>query len=115
MIREIGLKEALERYHDRKSCLVWIDGEDGISVAPFESVLERFRFVVDEGTNRQSKSETSKKNTPAVGRKKVDTGKLRALRNAEWPIAKIADEMSISVQTAYSHLQKTEQETQNDK
>lgn len=114
MIREIGLKEALERHHDGKSCLVWIDGEDGISVATFESVLEKFRFVVDEEPTGRVNQKPAKKNTPAGGRKKVDTGKIRALRNAEWPIAKIADEMGISVQTVYSHLKKTEQETQND-
>ena len=34
----------------------------------------------------------------------IDTGKIHALKNAGWPVAKIADEMDISVATVYSKL-----------
>lgn len=39
-------------------------------------------------------------------RKSFDTGKLRALRNACWNIAKIADEMGVSEQTIRNHMKK---------
>ena len=40
------------------------------------------------------------------GRKPFDTGKLRALRNAGWSVAKIADEMGVSEQTIRNHMKK---------
>ena len=39
-------------------------------------------------------------------RKSFDTGKLKALRNAAWSIAKIADEMGVSEQTIRNHMKK---------
>lgn len=75
MIREIELKEALKRHHDGKRCLVWIGGEEGISVAPFESVLEKLRFVVDE---EPASKEPAKKKHPCRqaqnGRYREDPG-----------------------------------------
>lgn len=40
------------------------------------------------------------------GRKPFDTGKLRALRNAGWSVAKIADEMRVAEQTIRNHMKK---------
>lgn len=37
-------------------------------------------------------------------RKTVDVGKLIALHNAGWSVAKIADELKVSVQTVYKYL-----------
>ena len=39
-------------------------------------------------------------------RKPFDTGKLRALRNAGWSVAKIADEMGVTEQTIRNHMKK---------
>lgn len=39
-------------------------------------------------------------------RKSFDTGKLKALRNAGWSIAKIADETGVSEQTIRNHMKK---------
>lgn len=36
--------------------------------------------------------------------KKIDEGKLRTLREAEWPLDKIADELGVSVPTIRKHL-----------
>lgn len=48
---------------------------------------------------------------PSGGRKKkVDTGKLLALRKAGWTIEKIADELSVSVGTVCNYLKKLEEE-----
>ena len=40
------------------------------------------------------------------GRKPFDTGKLKALRNAGWSVAKIADEMRVAEQTVRNHMKK---------
>lgn len=40
------------------------------------------------------------------GRKPFDTGKLKALRNAGWSVAKIADEMRVAEQTIRNHMKK---------
>ena len=43
-------------------------------------------------------------------KKTVDVGKLIALHNAGWPVAKIADELKVSERTVYTHLQKMKEE-----
>ena len=47
------------------------------------------------------KTEPAKK---PPGRKPFDTGKLKALLNGGWPVAKIADEMGVSEQTIRNHM-----------
>lgn len=42
--------------------------------------------------------------TGKKARKTVDVGKLIALHNAGWSVAKIADELKVSVQTVYKYL-----------
>ena len=49
-----------------------------------------------------------KKNPPK--KKGVDTGKIKALSDAGWSKAKIADEMGISVKAVYYHLDKIKQQ-----
>lgn len=39
-------------------------------------------------------------------RQPFDTGKLKALRNAGWSVAKIADEMRVAEQTVRNHMKK---------
>ena len=44
---------------------------------------------------------------PPIGKKPkktVDVGKLIALHNAGWPVAKIADELGVSTRTVYNYL-----------
>lgn len=46
---------------------------------------------------------------PPAGKKRgpkkaLDVGKLVALHNAGWPVAKIADELGISTRTVYNYL-----------
>lgn len=49
---------------------------------------------------------------PAGGGKRmnVDIGKMKALREAGWSYAKIADEMRISVGSVHNHLKQAEEE-----
>lgn len=46
------------------------------------------------------------KEKPKRGRKPFDVGKLRALREGGWSVAKIADEMRVSEQTIRNHMKK---------
>ena len=46
---------------------------------------------------------------PAAKRLQVDGGKIKALHEAGWPVAKIADEMRVSQQTVYTYLKKMEE------
>ena len=51
--------------------------------------------------------ENAQPDPPPTGKKPkktVDVGKLIALHNAGWPVAKIADELGVSVQTVYKYL-----------
>ena len=51
-------------------------------------------------TNKQQKTEEK----PKKEKKRIDTGKIKALKKAGWSVAKIADEMRCSVATVYNHL-----------
>ena len=57
-----------------------------------------------EPTPSKPKKETAK---PAPKKRKpFDTGKMKALLDGGWPVAKIADEMGCSVGTIYDHMKK---------
>lgn len=46
-----------------------------------------------------------KEKKPSVRKtKEIDKGKLKTLREAEWPLEKIADELGVSVPTIRKHL-----------
>lgn len=47
----------------------------------------------------------------AKGKLDVDIGKMKALREAGWSYAKIADEMRISEGSVYNYLKRAEEET----
>ena len=47
---------------------------------------------------------------PQKGKLDVDIGKMKALREAGWSYAKIADEMRISVGSVHNHLKQAEEE-----
>ena len=48
--------------------------------------------------------ETELKPAAKTTKKKIDTGKIKALKKAGWSVPKIADEMRCSVATVYNHL-----------
>lgn len=56
---------------------------------------------------RPKKTEEKKTEPKKTEPKPFDTGKLKALLNGGWSVAKIADEMGVSVQTIYNKM-KTE-------
>lgn len=63
----------------------------------------------DEPTPPMDDVAKSKKAEPKSKPKKrppFDTGKLKALREGGWPVAKIADEMGVSEQTVRNYIAK---------
>lgn len=57
----------------------------------------------------EEKESTPPSKPPAAKRRQVDGGKIKALHEAGWPVAKIADEMRVSQQTVYTYLKKMEE------
>jgi len=55
-----------------------------------------------------------KKNSVKKAPKKVDTGKIKALYDAHWPVTKIADEMKLAPSTISYHLKKIYGEDKED-
>lgn len=53
---------------------------------------------------RPKKTEEKKTEPKKSEPKPFDTGKLKALLNGGWSVAKIADEMGVSVQTIYNKM-----------
>ena len=56
------------------------------------------------------KQELKQARPAAKGKLDVDIGKMKALREAGWSYAKIADEMRISVGSVHNHLKQAEEE-----
>lgn len=62
-----------------------------------------------------AETEPAQSDPPPAGKKRgskkaLDVGKLVALHNAGWPVAKIADELRVTERTVYAHLQKMREE-----
>lgn len=82
-------------------------------IFPVETVLD-----VTEPLSEKTLSEIEaglkqelKQARPAGGKRmNVDIGKMKALREAGWSYAKIADEMRISVGSVHNHLKQAEEE-----
>lgn len=102
----------------------------------FDIVQEEIEVIIDYKINRQlariSVPPSAKKSTHAMScsdtfkpqqsagvdlpkkpvpkRKPVDTGKIKALREAGWAVSKIADEMGVTETAIYNHLKKIREE-----
>ena len=93
-----------------------------IVIDSFEE-LKKLRSLLDEKAdvnlnkpelNRNKQQKTAKNNIkpqkteskPAAkkGKKRIDAGKIRALKKAGWSVPKIADEMRCSQATVYNYL-----------
>lgn len=110
MLKEITLQEAVKRYLDHEQVRVWHDSGEKIEVFDIAEIFEGYRFIA-EGTieiYQVQPSKVPKKNSSEVKqiKKKIDEGKVTALRNAGWSQAKIADEMGVSQGTISSLLKK---------
>lgn len=82
-------------------------------IFPVETVLdvteplsEKTQSEIEAGL----KQELKQARPAAKGKLDVDIGKMKALREAGWSYAKIADEMRISVGSVHNHLKQAEEE-----
>lgn len=124
MLKEIDLLTAvsLVAQGERVRCLVPMVGPDGewqdMQANYLNECLDGMIFFADDEQVREPEPEAlsdkdpepepeSTKRKPNPGRTKVlDEGKIKALRVAGWSIAKIADEMGVSVPTIANRLKK---------
>ena len=73
--------------------------EPAMESGQIEPAGQTIEFGPAEPGNAQPDSPPGKK-----AKKTVDVGKLIALHNAGWSVAKIADELGISTRTVYNYL-----------
>lgn len=79
--------------------------EAGGCVCGHETATER------AGNERRGKTNAPPKSPAGQGRKrKLDTGKMTALRNAGWSYEKIADEMGCSAGTVWNYFNKDKED-----
>ena len=73
--------------------------EPAMEAGQIEPAGQTIEFGPAEPGNAQPDSPPGKK-----AKKTVDVGKLIALHNAGWSVAKIADELGVSTKTVYNYL-----------
>lgn len=121
---KITLEEAINRMlKGEKICLLKVidegctirelNGADGFvkidkveAEKPGEPKLTMIEEVEADKSETEPEKRTEKKPGKSTGRARLDIGKITALYNAGWAIAKIADEMGCSDQTVRNYLNK---------
>ena len=118
MIKTVTATDALQMVREGKE--VYYFDTDSKEVAPLSKVFESVPgvfLVEDSGEPIEitipAADEPEKKGKQ--GRKiNLDMGKVKALRDAGWPIYKIADEMGVSAPTISYHLKHMGSEVQSE-
>lgn len=127
-IKQITQNEALSLAAKEIEVMVLVPGEEGgwgnMTPDTLQNLLSRLMFfrrepALENPIIEEVEEACACTDEPVAGRepssgrkKKVDTGKLLALRKAGWTIEKIADELSISVGTVCNYLKKLEEENE---
>ena len=91
---------------------------EGVMFFRTEPAMEKEILPVVSGEEPEPPAEKSlsdltkelKQARPQKGKLDVDIGKMKALREAGWSYAKIADEMRISEGSVYNYLERAEEE-----
>ena len=78
--------------------------EPAMEVELMELTVEPAGQTIEFGLAEPENTQPDPPPTGKKPKKTVDVGKLIALHNAGWPVAKIADELGVSVQTVYKYL-----------
>lgn len=95
-----------------------VAGNEEIQIAvltPMKDVMPlEIRRMANEGAvffipDNQEPGESTPPSKPAAKRRQVDGGKIKALHEAGWPVAKIADEMRVSQNTVRNYIRKMEE------
>lgn len=78
--------------------------EPAMEVELMELTVEPEGQTIEFGPAEPEEAQSDPPPTGKKPKKTVDVGKLIALHNAGWPVAKIADELKVSVRTVYKYL-----------
>lgn len=82
----------------------------GACIAIMDVTFEDEKPQSEPSTGADPQPETQEKapdeGAKKPGRRPLDTGKLKALREAGWPVAKIANEMGVTEQTIRNYITK---------
>ena len=99
MIKEITRQEALAILADDQK--VYYLNPESLRLTDLSKIFsgKLLAEVADDDKPKELKK------TKTV-RKTIDTGKVKALNDAGWSAAKIADEMGVTPATIYNHLKK---------
>ena len=117
-VKQIDEKTALQLAAKGKEVLVmapittdpekWIDYEPNTLGHMLEGCLFfRREPAMEVELAGPVETEPAQPDPPPAGKKPkktVDVGKLIAMHNAGWPVAKIADELGVSTRTVYNYL-----------
>ena len=116
MLQEVNLEKAMKKAAAGKEVLILTTFDDGSrKIESLSDLLRDARFLVEVPAviNEEFEKEFTDAAPPTPKpskRKPVDVGKIRALHNAGWPRAKIADEMGVSLVTVGKYINKQEEE-----
>lgn len=117
MLQEVNLEKAMKKAAAGKEVLILTTFDDGSKqIESLSDILEGARFLVEVPAviNEEFEKEFTDAAPPPTPkpskRKPVDVGKIRALHNAGWSRAKIADEMGVSLVTVGKYINKQEEE-----
>lgn len=78
--------------------------EPAMEVELMELTVEPAGQTIEFGLAEPENTQPDPPPTGKKPKKTVDVGKLIALHNAGWPVAKIADELGISTRMVYNYL-----------
>ena len=78
--------------------------EPAMEVELMELTVEPAGQTIEFGPAEPENAQPDPPPTGKKPKKTVDVGKLIALHNAGWPVAKIADELGVSTRTVYNYL-----------
>ncbi len=78
--------------------------EPAMEAELMELTVEPAGQTIEFGPAEPENAQPDPSPTGKKARKTVDVGKLIALHNAGWSVAKIADELGISTRTVYNYL-----------
>lgn len=108
MLRQISIAEAAARMEAGETINCLIKGMVGsgwggmVTATLNEYLADVVCFASDEAEEEPPKPRTQKK--------EIDTGKIKALYDAGWSVARIADELGVSAPTIRSRLSEMNEE-----
>lgn len=103
MLQQISLSEALERIEKGETVRCLVPGADGTWRDYQAAILNELLDGIIPLADLEEKA-------PVKRKAQVDVGRIRALQDAGWSVAKIADDMGISEPTVRRYMKKEDTE-----